>query len=179
MLQVWVWLQLLFNQWFQWACFCLYVNSVGSGIWSHKMIHVQHGKEGINLAFGLLRALSFIQNRFLMAFQCTAHLLLTTWVTKSKQVIIFTLKYLTSSSAHSLRTMQYLGQSCTSRQSFSFLDFSGIALLFWILTEWCYRLHSLLFCVMRHISNEVTGEPLAFYRWIELLTLNSTDIDSP
>lgn len=143
------------------------------------MIHMQHRKEGINLAFGLLRALSFIQHTFLTAFQCTVHLLLTMWVTKPKQVIIFTLKYLTSSSAHSLRTMQYLGQSCTSRQSFSFPDFSGIVLLFWILTEWCYKLHSLLYCVMTHISNEATEEPLAFYRWIELFTLNSTDIDSP
>ena len=143
------------------------------------MIHKQHGKEGINLAFGLLRALSFFQHRFLTAFQCTAHLLLTMWVTKPKQVIIFALKYLTPSSAHSLRTRQYLGRSCTSKQSFSFLDFSGTVPLFWTLTEWCYRLHPLLCCVITHISNEVTEEPLAFCRWIELFTLNSTDIDSP
>lgn len=78
-------------------------------------VHLEQEKEDIKYGFWAFNSsvLTFIWCRFLMSFQGTACLLLTVSVTKPELVLIFILKYLTSSYANSLivSTCAYLIQA--------------------------------------------------------------------
>lgn len=87
--------------------FLLYIDLIGSIIRSHNEAHLQQEKEDIKYGFRAFdrSVLALIYHTFVVSFQGNAYLLLTILVTKTKQVTIFILKYLTSWTANSVRSV--------------------------------------------------------------------------